>query len=195
MVVDPSLPARTVGEFIAYAKANPGRINMASAGTGSIIHLAGELFRMMTGVDLVHVPYRGSGPALAALLAGEVQVLFASAPSAIALVRSGKLRALAITSATRSDALSELPTVGETVSGFELDTWHGVGAPRGTPVEMIDRLNREINAALAEPAMKARFAELGYVPMPMTPAGFGRYIADETNKWTRVVKFAGIRLE
>jgi tripartite-type tricarboxylate transporter receptor subunit TctC len=195
MVVHPSVPANTVPEFIAYAKANPGRVNMASAGTGGIGHLAGELFIMMTGVSLVHVPYRGNGPALSALLAGEVQVLFPSLASAIEYIKTGQLRALGVTSATRSTALPDLPSVGEFVTGYDVSTWYGMGAPAGTPAEIIDKLNREINVGLADPALKARFADFGDVPMPMTPAEFGKLIADDTEKFSKVVKFAGIKVE
>ena len=195
MVVNPFVPAKTVPEFIAYAKANPGKVNMASAGTGGIGHLAGELFKMTTGVNFLHVPYRGNGPALTALLGGEVDVLFPSLASAIEYMKAGKLRGLAVTSAMRSDAMPELPSVGEFVAGYEISTWYGVGAPRGTPTEVIARLNNEINAGLAHPALKARFAELGDIPMPMTPAEFGSLIADQTEKLGRIVKFAGIKAE
>ena len=195
MVVNPFVPAKTVPEFIAYAKANPGKVNMASAGTGGIGHLAGELFKMTTGVNFLHVPYRGNGPALTALLGGEVDVLFPSLASAIEYMKGGKLRGLAVTSAMRSDAMPELPSVGEFVAGYEISTWYGVGAPRGTPAEIIARLNNEINAGLAHPALKARFAELGDIPMPMTPAEFGSLIADQTEKLGRSVKFAGIKAE
>jgi tripartite-type tricarboxylate transporter receptor subunit TctC len=195
MVVNPSVPAETIPEFIAYAKANPGRLNMASAGTGGIGHLAGELFQMMAGIRLVHVPYRGNGPALTGLLAGEVDVLFPSLASAIAYIKAGTLRGLAVTSATRSDAIPELASAGEFVPGYEITTWYGVGAPRGTPAEIINRLNREINAGLADPKLKARFAQLGDIPMPMTPAEFGSLVAADTEKLGRVVKFAGIRVE
>jgi tripartite-type tricarboxylate transporter receptor subunit TctC len=195
MVVNPSVPAKTVPELIAYAKANPGKVNMASAGTGSIIHLAGELFKMMAGVDLVHVPYRGSAPAVTDLLGGRVQIMFDAMPPSIEHIRAGKLRGLAVTGAMRAEALPELPTVGEYVPGYEISTWFGVGAPRGTPADVIAKLHKEIDAGLADPKLKARFADLGDVPMPMTPAEFGRLIADETEKWTKVVKFAGIKLE
>jgi len=195
MVVNPSVPAKTVPEFIAYAKANSGKLNMASAGAGGIGHLAGELFKMTAGVDLFHVPYRGNGPALTALLAGEVDVLFPSLASAIEYIKTGKLRGLAVTSAMRSDTMPDLPSVGEFVRGYEISTWYGVGAPKRTPAEVIDKLNREINAALADPRLKERFAELGDVPMPMTPAAFGKLIADETEKLGKVVKFAGIKAE
>jgi len=195
MVVNPSTPVKTVAEFIAYAKANPGKANMASAGTGSIGHLAGEMFNMMAGVKMVHVPYRGNGPALAALLGRQVDVLFASLASAIEHIRTGKLRGLAVTGATRSAAQPDLATVGESVAGYDVGTWYGVGAPKGTPVAFIDKINREINAALADPKNKARLADLGESPMPMSPAEFGKLIADETAKWAKVIKFAGIKPE
>ena len=195
MVVNPSVPAKTVGEFIAYAKTSPGKINMASAGTGSVGHLAGELFKMMAGVDLVHVPFRGNGPALTALLAGQVEVLFPSLASAIEFIRTGKLRALAVTSATRSATMADLPSLGEFVPGYEISTWYGVGAPRGTPAEVIDKLGRDIDAVLADPTLKARFADLGDFPMPMTPVAFGKFIADETEKWGKVIRAANIKLE
>jgi tripartite-type tricarboxylate transporter receptor subunit TctC len=195
MVLHPSVPAKTVPAFIAYAKANPGKVNMASSGTGGGGHLAGELFKMMAGVDLVHVPYRGNGPALAALLGGQVEVLFPTLASSIAYIRAGTLRGLAVTGAMRSDALPDLPTVGEFVPGYEVTAWYGVGAPKGTPAEVIDKLNKEIDAGLADPEMMARFADLGDVPMPMSPAAFGKLIADETEKWGKVVKFAGIKPE
>ncbi|HEV3395310.1 MAG TPA: tripartite tricarboxylate transporter substrate binding protein [Xanthobacteraceae bacterium] len=195
MVLHPSVPAKTVPAFIAYAKANPGKVNMASSGTGGGGHLAGELFKMMAGVDLVHVPYRGNGPALAALLGGQVEVLFPTLASSIAYIRAGTLRGLAVTGAMRSDALPDLPTVGEFVPGYEVTAWYGVGAPKGTPAEVIDKLNNEIDAGLADPEMMARFADLGDVPMPMSPAAFAKLIADETEKWGKVVKFAGIKPE
>jgi tripartite-type tricarboxylate transporter receptor subunit TctC len=195
MVVNPSVPAKDVPEFVAYAKANPGKVNMASAGAGGIGHLAGELFKMMAGVNLLHVPYRGNGPALTALLGGEVDVLFPSLASSIEYIKTGKLRGLAVTSALRSDTIPDLASVGEFIPGYEISTWYGVGAPKGTPAEVIDKLNREINAGLADPKLKARFADLGDVPMPMTPAEFGKFIADETEKLGKVVKFAGIKVE
>ena len=193
MAVHPSVPAKTVPEFIAYAKANPGRINMASAGIGSAGHLAGELFMMMAGVKLVHVPYRGNAPALTDLLAGQVEVLFPSSASSIEYVRTGKLRGLAVTSASRSDALRDLATIGDSVPGYEASNWYGVGAPRNTPAGIIDKLNREINAALADPKMKARLADLGGVSAAGSPADFGKLIADDTEKWGEVIKFAGIK--
>jgi tripartite-type tricarboxylate transporter receptor subunit TctC len=195
MAVNPSVPARTVPEFIAYAKANPGKDNMGSAGTGGIGHLAGEEFKLMTGVDMTHVPYRGNGPALTGLLGGEVHVLFPSFASALEFVSTGKLVALAIAGGERAEKLPALPTVAESVPGFEASTWYGVGAPKGTPAAIIDRIHAEIDAALGEPQLTARFAELGDVPVPMTPAAFGEYAAGETEKWRKVVKFAGIKSE
>ena len=193
LVTNPSLPARTVPEFIAYARANAGKVNMGSAGIGSAGHLAGELFNMMTGVNLVHVPYRGNGPALAGLLGGEVEVPFPTPPSSIEYIRAGKLRGLATTGATRSEAVPDLPTVAEFVPGYEVSAWYGVGGPRGMPAEAIDRISREIGAALADPRMKARFADLGGAPMPMTPAEFGKLIADETEKWAKVIRRANLK--
>jgi tripartite-type tricarboxylate transporter receptor subunit TctC len=195
LAVHPSVPAKTVPEFIAYAKANPGKINMASSGTGGGGHLAGELFKMMAGVNLVHVPYRGNGPALTALLGGQVDVLFPTVASAIEHVKSGQLRGLATTGATRSEALPELPTLQEFVPGYETSAWYGIVAPKGTPADVIEKLNKEITAGLADAKMKARFADLGNVPMPMTPAEFRTLIAEETEKWGKVVNFAGIKLE
>jgi tripartite-type tricarboxylate transporter receptor subunit TctC len=191
MELNPSVPAKTVPEFVAYAKANSGKINMASGGIGAIGHVAGELFNMMAGVDLVHVPYRGNP--LPDLLGGQVQVYFTPIGSSIEYIRTGKLRALAVTSATRSDALPDLPTVGEFLPGYEADAWNGIGAPKNTPTEIIDKLNKEINAVLVDPNVKARLADLGAVPMPMRPAEYGKFIADETEKWSKVVKFAGIK--
>ena len=193
MAVHPSVPAKTVPEFIAYAKANPGKISMASAGIGAPSHVSGELFKMMAGVNLVHVPYRGAGPALVDLLAGQVQVGFPSMPSSIEYVRAGKLRALAVTSATRSDVLPEIPTVGEFLPGYEASASYGIGAPKGTPVEIIDMLNKEINAALGDPKMKARLADLGGTPLLGSAADFGKLIAEETEKWANLIKFAGIK--
>jgi tripartite-type tricarboxylate transporter receptor subunit TctC len=193
ILVHPSLPARTVPEFIAYAKANPGKINMASGGPGSVTHMAGELFNFMAGINLVHVPYRGQGPALTDLLGGQVQVLFATTAGTTDYIRTGRLRALAVTTATRAEVLPDLPTVGDFVPGYEASTWYGVGAPKATPVEIIDKLNREINAALADPKMKVRLADLGGTAIPGSPADFGKLIADETEKWGKVVKFANIK--
>jgi len=192
--VHPSVPVKTVPEFIAYAKVNPGRINMASAGIGSGNHIAGELFKMMTGVNLVHVPYRGAGPALVDLLGGQVQVFFGPIAVSIEYVRAGTLRALAVTTAKRSEPLPDLPTVGEFVPGYEASAVWGVGAPRNTPAEIVDKLNKEINAGLAEPKIKARL-ELGGTVLPGSPTDFGKLIADETEKWGKVVKFANIKPE
>jgi tripartite-type tricarboxylate transporter receptor subunit TctC len=195
LVVNPSVPAKTVPEFIAYVKANPGKVNMASAGTGGIGHLAGELLNMMAGINLVHVPYRGNGPALAALLGGEVDVLFPSLASSAEFIRAGKLRGLAVTSAMRSETLPDIPTVGEFVPGYEISTWYGIGAPKGTPADVIDKINNEIDAGLADPKIKTQFAALGDVPMPMSPAVFGKFIADEVTKWGKVIRAANIKAE
>jgi tripartite-type tricarboxylate transporter receptor subunit TctC len=194
MVIDPSFPAKTVPEFIAYAKANPGKINMASAGNGSAAHLAGELFNSLTGITMVHVPYRGQAPALADLLAGQVQVLFATSPASIEYVRSGKLRALAVTTAVRAEALPDLPCVGEFVPGYEASAWYGIGAPQKTPAEIIERLNKEANAGLADAKLKVRLADLGGTLIPGSPADFGKLIADETEKWGKVIRTANIKL-
>jgi tripartite-type tricarboxylate transporter receptor subunit TctC len=195
MVVNPSVPATTVPEFIAYAKANPGKINMASQGVGGTGHVSGELFKMMTGVNLVHVPYRGAGPALIDLLGGQVQVMFPATVSSIEYIRAGRLRALAVTAATRKDALSDIPTVGEFVPGYEASNWYGIGAPTGTPVEIIGKLNKEINAGLADAKVKARLADLGEAPFPGSPADFGQLIAEETEKWRKVIRAANIKAE
>jgi tripartite-type tricarboxylate transporter receptor subunit TctC len=195
MVVPPDFPARTVTEFIAYAKANPGKVNMASSGNGTSIHLSGELFKAMTGVDMLHVPYRGSAPAVTDLLSGRVQVMFDNMPSSISHIKAGTLRALAVTTATRSAELPDVPTVGETVKGYEASAWFGMGAPRKTPPEIIARLNGEINAILDEPAIKTRIAELGGILMTGSPEDFGKVIADETRKWAEVVKFAGAHID
>ena len=195
MVVNPSVPVRTVPEFIAYAKANPGKINMASSGIGNTPHMAGELFNMMAGVNMVHVPYRGEAPALTDLLGGGMQVMFSTMPSSIEHIRAGKLRPLAVTTATRSETLPDLPTVGEFVPGYEVSGWQGIGAPSKTPGEIIDKLNRELNAALTDPKIKARLADLGNTVLPGSPANLGKVIADETEKWAKVVKFAGLRQE
>src|SRR5262245_13440314 len=186
IVVNPSVPAKTVLELIAYAKASPGKISMASAGIGSGPHVAGELFKLMTGVNLVHVPYRGGGPALTDLIAGQVQVYFAQMMASIEYIRAGKLRPLAVTIATRSDALPDIPTVSEFVPGYETSLWLGIGAPKGTPAEIVDTLNQETNAALTDPKIKARLADLGGTVLPGTPADFGKLIADETEKWGKV---------
>jgi tripartite-type tricarboxylate transporter receptor subunit TctC len=193
MEVNESFPAKTVAEFIAYAKANPGKINMASAGIGTPPHVAGELFKMMTDIDMVHVPYRGGAPALTDLLGGQVQVMFAVLPEVIEQIRAGKLRALAVTTAAPSDALPGVPIVGEFVPGFEASYWGGVGAPKSTPQEIVMLLNKEINAGLADPGIKARLAELGGSPLVGSPADFGGLIADEIEKWGKVVKFSGAR--
>jgi tripartite-type tricarboxylate transporter receptor subunit TctC len=195
MEVNPSFPAKTVPEFIAYAKANPGKINMASGGIGSGPHIAGELFKVMTGVDMRHVPYRGSPPALTDLLGGQVQVMFDLMSSSIESIRAGKLRALAVTTATRSAVLPDIPTIGEFVPGYEASGWQGVGAPRNTPIEIVERLNKEINAALADPKMKARLADLGGTVLAGSPAAFGKLIVEETEKWAKVVKFAGLKAD
>jgi tripartite-type tricarboxylate transporter receptor subunit TctC len=195
ILLNPSLPANTMPEFIAYAKANPGKVNMASAGNGSAPHMAGELLKMMAGVDLVHIPYRGQGPALTDLLGGDVQVLFATAPGTIDYIRTGRLRALAVTSAARAELLPELPAVADFVPGYEASQWYGLSAPRNTPAEIVGRLNTEINAAIADPAMKARLAAIGGEPLPGSPAKFGKLIADETEKWAKVVRAAGIKPE
>jgi tripartite-type tricarboxylate transporter receptor subunit TctC len=195
MVVHPSVPAKTVPEFIAFAKANPGKVNFGSAGNGSSIHVAGELFKMMTGVDMVHVPYRGGAPALADLLGGQVQVIFDTTPNSIEYIRAGRLRALAVTTAMRSDALPGIPTVAESVPGYEVSSWWGVGAPQTTPAEIVKTLNDEINAGLADPAINSRLADFGGTPLAGSPSDFGTLIATETEKWGKVVKFAGIKPE
>ena len=193
MVVHPSLPARSVPELIAYAKADPGKLSMASGGIGSGSHVAGELFKMMAGVNMVHVPYRGVAPALTDLLGGQVQVMAASSAASIEYIRSSKLRALAVTGPTRTDVLPDIPSVGEFLPGYEASGWFGVGAPRNTPGEIIDRLNNEINAGLADPRIKARFADLGGTVLGGSAADFGKFVADETEKWSKVVKFAGAK--
>jgi tripartite-type tricarboxylate transporter receptor subunit TctC len=196
MEVNPSVPAKTVTEFIAYAKANPGKINFASAGNGSLQHVSGELFKMMTGVDIVHVPYRGSTPALTDLLAGQVQVMFDATPSSLPHIRAGQLRALAVSTAARSEALPDVPTVGDFVPGYETSGCNGIGAPRNTPPEIVDKLNKEINAALVDPKMKARLADLdGTAALPGSPADFGKLIAEETEKWAKVIRAANIKAE
>jgi tripartite-type tricarboxylate transporter receptor subunit TctC len=195
MEVNSATPVHTVPEFIAYAKARPGKVNFASPGIGSTIQLCGELFKMMTGVEMVHVPYRGNAPAVIDLIAGQVQVLFADAPSSIAHVRAGKLRALAVTTAERSKILPGVPTVSEFLPGFEASNWFGVVAPRNTPLEIIEKLNREINAALAEPDVKARLADLGVAPLAGSPADFAKFIAAEADKWSKVIRAANIKVE
>jgi tripartite-type tricarboxylate transporter receptor subunit TctC len=193
MEVHPSVPAKTVPEFIAYAKGNPGRINMASSGNGTVPHLAGELFKMMTGVDMVHVPYRGGTAALVDLLRGQVQVRFGSLTESIQYIKDGKLRALAVTTASRSEVLPDIPTVGEFLPGYDASAWTGVGAPRNTPAEIIEKLNREINAGLADPKLKARFTDQGLAAFVGSPADFGKFIVDETEKWAKVVRTANIK--
>jgi tripartite-type tricarboxylate transporter receptor subunit TctC len=195
MEVNASFPAKTIAEFIADAKANPGKISMASAGVGSGPHFAGELFKIMSGVDMLHVPYRGQGPATADLLAGQVQLYFGGLPTTIDHVRAGKLRALAVTTATRSEVLPDVPAVGEFLPGYEASFWGGFSAPKDTPGDIIDKLNREINAALADPKIKARLAHLGGMPVGGTPADFAKHIADETRKWGKVVHAMGIKPE
>jgi tripartite-type tricarboxylate transporter receptor subunit TctC len=194
VVVNPSLPVKTIPELIDYAKANPGKLNMASSGNGSTIHMSGELFKMMTGVNMIHVPYRGGALALTDMMGGQVQVMFDNIPTAAEFVRSGKLRGLAVTGAARSETLPELPTVADFLPGYEATSWYGVGAPKGTPAEIIDKLNREINAILADPKTKARFAELGATLLPGSPSEFGKLVADETEKWGKVVKFSGSKV-
>ncbi len=193
MVVNPTFPARTVAEFIAYAKTSPGKINFGSGGTGTAVHVAGELFKMMAGVNMLHVPYRGSAPALTGLIGGQVQVGFETLPATIEYIRSGTLRALAVTTATRSEALPDIPTIGEFVPGYEASQFQGLVAPKNTPAEIIDKLNREINAGLTDPKLKARFAHLGLTVFPGSPADFRKLIADETEKWAKVIKFANIK--
>jgi tripartite-type tricarboxylate transporter receptor subunit TctC len=195
MEVNPSFPAKTVPEFVIFAKANPGKIGMASPGIGTSPHMAGELFKMMAGVDMVHVPYRGSPPALSDLIGGQVQVMFAPLPSSIEYVRAGKLRALAVTTAARSDALPDIPTVADFVPGYEASAFYGVGAPKATAAEIVDRLNKEINAGLADPKLRARLADLGSLPVGGSPAAFGKLIAEETEKWGMVIRAAHIRPE
>jgi tripartite-type tricarboxylate transporter receptor subunit TctC len=192
MVVSPSVPARTVPEFIAYAKANPGKINMASGGTGTTIHLAGELFKMMTGVTMLHVPYRGSPQANTDLISGRMQVMFDAMPQAIGHIKAGELRALAVTTGTRSKALPDVPTVSEFVPGYEAGSWHGLVAPANTPADIVAKLNHEVNAILVDPRIAAQLGDLGGMPIPMTPADFGAFVAEETKKWAKVVEFAGI---
>jgi tripartite-type tricarboxylate transporter receptor subunit TctC len=194
MVVNPSVPAKTVPEFIAYAKANPGKMNMASGGNGTLAHVAGELFKMMTGVDMLHVTYRGAAPALTDLLAAQAQVMFADV-SSIEYIRAGKLRALAVTTATRLDALPDLPPVGDFVQGYEASGWNGVGVPKNTPTDTVDKLNKEINVGLADPKLVSRFVGLGTPVLPGSSSDFGKLIVDETEKWGKVVKFAGMKPE
>ena len=193
MVVNPSVPAKSVPEFIAYAKANPGKINMASSGNGTSSHMAGELLKVMTGVNVVHVPYRGGAPALTDLLGGQVDVIFATISSSIEYIRAAKLRALAVTTTRRSPALPDVPIMGDFVPGYEASTWLGVGVPKNTPGEIVEKLNREIDAGLTEPRMNARLADVGSVSMSMTTAELGKFIADETDKWAKVIRVANIK--
>ena len=195
ILLHPSMPVKTVPELIAYAKANPGKVNMASAGNGSAPHMAGELFKMVAQVKLVHVPYRGQGPALSDLLGGQVEVLFAATPGTADFIATGQLRALAVTTAARAAVLPQLPPVGDTVPGYEASQWYGLSAPKNTPHDIVDKLNREINAALADPAMLARLGAIGGEPLPGTPAAFAALIADETEKWAKVVRAAGLKPE
>jgi tripartite-type tricarboxylate transporter receptor subunit TctC len=195
MEVNLSVPAKTVPEFIAYAKANAGKVTMASGGTGSTSHVGGELFKIMTGVEMLHVPYRGGAPALVDLLGGQVQVMFSPLPESIGAIRGGKVRPLAVTIAERSRALPEVPTVAESVPGFEASTWQGIGAPKGTPADIVGKLNKEINAALADPKINGRLAELGSIPTPLSPDAYVRLIADETDKWGKVIRDAHITLQ
>jgi tripartite-type tricarboxylate transporter receptor subunit TctC len=195
VLVHPSVPAKTIPELISYAKANPGKVNMASAGNGSAPHMAGELFNVMAGVQLVHVPYRGQGPALTDLLGGQVQILFATTPGTTDYVKTGKLRALAVTTAMRAEVLPDVPVIADFVPGYEASQWYGLAAPKKTPAEIVDRLNREVNVALADPGMKARFADLGGEPLAGSPADFAKLIAMETEKWGKVVRAAGLKPE
>jgi len=195
MEVNPAVPAKTVPEFIAYAKANPGKLNMASGGNGTSMHLCGELFKRMTGIDMVHVPYRGAGPALTGLIGGQVQVMFDNLPSSIEHIRAGKLRALAVTTMSRSEALPDTPALSDFLPGFEASGWAGFGAPKNTPIEIIDKLNQELNAALADAMMKARLADLGGIILSGGPAEFGRFVAAETEKWGRLIRAVNIRPE
>ena len=193
VVVNPSLPIKTIPELIAYAKANPGKLNMASSGNGSTIHMSGELFKMLTGINMVHVPYRGGAPALTDLIAGQVHVMFDNVPTSAEHIKAGKLRGLAVTSTTRSAVLPDLPTVADVLPGYEASAWYGLGVPKNTPGEVIDTVNKAMNAVLADPKAQARFAELGASLLPGSPADFGKLLADETEKWGKVVKFSGAK--
>jgi tripartite-type tricarboxylate transporter receptor subunit TctC len=195
LLVNPSFPAKTLPEFIAYAKANPGKINFASPGIGTPMHVAGELLKLMGGVNIVHVPYRGPAPAFTDLLAGQIQAFIITVPAAFGFVKSGQLRALGVTSAKRVDVLPDVPTIGEVLPGFEATVWDGTCAPKGTPAQIVDKLNSAITAGLADPQIKARIKDLGGEPMPMTPAGFGKFFTDETEKWAKVVKFSGAKAD
>jgi tripartite-type tricarboxylate transporter receptor subunit TctC len=193
VVVSPSFPAKTIPEFIRYAKANPGKINMASAGNGTSSHVSGELFKMMTGIRMVHVPYRGSAPALTDLIGGQVQVMFNALPATVEYVRAGTIRALAVTTTTRAEAFPELATVDSYVPGYEASVWYGIGAPKNTPADIVAKLNAEISAALADPKLKARLADVGGTPIAGAPADFGKFVANEVEKWAKVVKFSGAK--
>jgi tripartite-type tricarboxylate transporter receptor subunit TctC len=195
MEVTPSLPVKTVAEFIEYCKANPGKINMASSGSGTSVHLSGELFKSMTGCDMLHVPYKGAGPALTDLMAGQVHVIFDNLPSSAPFIKAGRIRALAVTSAKRDGAFPDLPTVGDTVPGYEATAWFGIGMPKGTPREVIEKVNAEVNQALADPRMREQFAKLGGTPIPGTPEDFGNVIRSETDKWAKVVSSSGAKVE
>ena len=195
VVVNPSLPIKSIPELIAYAKANPGKLNMASSGNGSTIHMSGELFKMLTDINMVHVPYRGGAPALTDLIAGQVQVMFDNIPTCAEHVKSGKLRGLAVTSTTRSDVLPDLPTVADFLPGYEASAWYGLGAPKGTPADIVDRLNKAVNEILADPKVKAKFSEYGAMLLPGSAVDFGKLLADETEKWGKVVKFSGAKVD
>jgi tripartite-type tricarboxylate transporter receptor subunit TctC len=195
MEVHPSFPAKTVSEFITYAKANPGKVNYGSAGVGSSLHMAGELFKLMAGVELMHVPYRGSPPALTDLLTGQIQLMFSPLPPSVEYVRSGRLRALAVTTAARSQALPDVPAVGDFLPGYEASAWYGIGAPKSTPSWIVDKLNAEINAGLADPKLKARLSELGSISFAGSPSDFGKHLAAETEKWGKVIRAANIKSE
>jgi len=195
MEVNPSLPVKTVPEFIAYAKANPGKLNMASSGPGSTIHVSGELFKMMTGINMIHVPYRGSAPALTDMIGGQVQVMFDNIPTSIEHIRGGRLRVLAVTGTTRSNLLPDVPTVADFVPGYEASAWYGLGAPKNTPVEIVNKLNATVNAILADPTVKERFDSMGATLITGSAAEFGKYVAEETEKWAKVVKFSGAKPE
>ena len=195
MEVNPSVPVKTVPDFVAYAKANPGKLNMGSGGTGTPDHLAGELFKTMAGVDMIHVPYRGAAPAVADLIAGQVEVVFSTMPASIEQIRAGKLRALGVTTATRSEAMLHIPAVSEFVPGYEASTWYGVGAPKNTPAEIINNLNKAINAALADPKLIARLSNLGTTTLALSPYDFGRLIAQDTEKWRKVIRAANIKAD
>jgi tripartite-type tricarboxylate transporter receptor subunit TctC len=195
MVIPPSLPFKTVADFIAYGKANPGKLSFASSGNGTSVHLSGEMFKAMAGIDMVHVPYRGSAGAIPDLMTAKVHVLFDNLPGSIEFIRSGQLRALGVTVAKRWPALPDLPTISETLPGYEASVWYGLSAPKGTPADVVAILNKSVTAGLADPKVKAKLAELGGIPMPMSPAEFGKLVADETEKWAKVVKFANISVE